>query len=176
MPVYSANITKYNAGGSGDNYIADGYIKTVEKIWMDSYTFAQTGTNTTIHIASLPPNKKITSIECVIQSTISQTSGTVSIGYSVDGTDDLAPTGVSNFMAPVTITHNLTLTSIALPSPGLVSVAGPATVTSGTNVTYGFAVMGGFQGVTSGTQTTIAVKLNNWTQSSGSLKTIVRYV
>ena len=32
----AANVAKYNAGGSGDNIIADGYIKTVEKVWIDS--------------------------------------------------------------------------------------------------------------------------------------------
>ena len=28
----AANKTKYDAGGSGDNVIADGFIKTVEKV------------------------------------------------------------------------------------------------------------------------------------------------
>lgn len=171
MPVYSANVTKYNAGGSGDNIIADGYIKAVEKVWIDSYTFAQTGTNTTIHIANLPDNKKITSIAVEILTTASQTSGTISVGYSVDSTDDLAPTGVSNFMAPFTITHNLTRTSIALPGSGLLNSVNY----TGSGLTIVPMVFAGFQGVTSGTQTTIAVKLNNWTSSSGTLKTIVKY-
>lgn len=171
MAVQAANLTKFNAGGSGDNYIADGYIKSVEKVWIDSYTFAQTGTNTTIQIAKLDENKKITGIVCEIYSTVSQTSGTISIGYSVDSTDDLAPTGVSNFLAPYTITHNLTRTSIAIPGTGLLNSANY----TGVGLTIAYAVMAGVQGVTSGTQTTIAVKLNNWTMSTGTLKTIVRY-
>ena len=57
------NVTKYNAGGSGDNIVPDGYIKTVEKIWMDSFTTASiTGTKASIDIAVLPLNKKIVGI------------------------------------------------------------------------------------------------------------------
>ena len=169
MSVQAANVTKYNAGGSGDNIIADGYIKTVEKVWIDSYTIAFTGTNDTIHIAKLPENKKITGIICEIYSTVSQTSGTVSVGYSVDATDDLAPTGVSNFMAATTLSHNLTKTSIILPG-GTIPGSTPTSSSIGL-----VAVNAGFQGVTSGTQTTIAVKLNNWTMTTGTVKTIVRY-
>ena len=171
MSVQAGNVTKYNAGGSGDNIIADGYIKTVEKVWIDSYTIAFTGTNDTIQIAVLPENKKITGIVCEIYTTASQTSGTVSIGYSVDSTDDLAPTGVSNFLAPYTITHNLTRTSIAIPGVGLLNSSNY----TGAGLTIAYAVMAGFQAVTSGTQTTIAVKLNNWTMTTGTVKTIVRY-
>ena len=169
MAVQSGNLTKYIAGGSGDNIIADGYIKTVEKVWIDSYTFAQTGTNTTIQIAKLDDNKKITSIVIELYSSITQTSGTVSVGYSVDDANDLAATGVSNFLAPVTITHNATRTSIILPGG---SIPG-GTATSSTVALV--AVLAGFQGVTSGTQNTIAVKLNNWIMTTGTLKTIVRY-
>ena len=169
MSVKSSNVTKYDAGGSGDNYIADGYIKTVEKIWIDSYTIGFTGTNDTIIIARLPDNKKITSIVCMIDTTLSQTSGTVSIGYSVDATDDLAPTGVSNFLAAQTITHNQTKTSLAIPGGVLIG-----STTTSTSITLN-AVTAGFQGVTSGTQTSIAIKLNNWTMTTGTVKTIVRY-
>ena len=167
--VQAANVTKFNAGGSGDDVIADGYIKTVEKVWIDSYTFAFTDTNSTIDIAVLPENKKITSIDVEVISSISQTSGTISIGYSVDATDDLLATGVTNFLTALTITHDLTRTSIRLPG---------GSVRGGTATSASVALVmanAGFQGVTSGTQTTIAVKLNNWTMSTGTLKSIVRY-
>lgn len=60
----AANVTKYDNGGSGDNYIADGYIKSVEKIWMDTYTI---GTSTiassdSILIGKVPKGKKLVSI------------------------------------------------------------------------------------------------------------------
>ena len=161
MPA-SANVTKYNAGGSGDNVIADGYIKAVEKVWIDSYTIAFTGTNSTIDIAVLPENKKITSIDVLLDTTASQTNGTISIGFSTDAS-------VNTLLAATTITHNLTTTSIRLPSSGapgaVVAVVGqpPSFVTSG------------YQLVTGGTQTTVSVKLNNWTMTTGTLKTVVRY-
>ena len=155
----AANVAKFNLGGSGDNYIADGYIKTVEKVWIDSYTIAFTNTNTTIDIAVLPANKKIVGIDVELYSSTSQTNGTVSIGYSTDAS-------VNSFLAPSAITHNLTRTSISLPQ-GFVSF--------GTVIVGYPGVLAGFQGVTAGTATTISVKLNNWTMTTGTVKTIVRY-
>lgn len=154
-------VTKYQAGGSGDNIIPDGYIKTVEKVWIDTYTIAFTNTNTTIDIAVLPENKKITSVVAEIYTTASQTNGTVSIGFSTDA-------AVDTLLPPTTITHNLTRSSINL-NPGgsvgaVVAVAAEAA----------FA-MSGFQLVTGGTQVTVALKLNNWTMTTGTVKTIVRY-
>lgn len=165
----AANLTKYYAGGTGDNIIADGYIKAVEKVWIDSYTFAFTNTLTSVQIAEIPANKKITGIVVEILTTTSQTSGTVSIGYQEDNTDILATTGVSDFLTPHTITHNLTRTSINLPN--WINYSGPTTTSSTTAI----GTFGGFQSVTSGTQTTIAIKFNNWTMTNGTVKTIVRY-
>lgn len=60
----SANVTKYDNGGSGDNYIADGFIKSVEKVWIDTFTAGTTaiGTDDSICIGKVPKGKKITSI------------------------------------------------------------------------------------------------------------------
>jgi len=159
----AANVTKYNAGGSGDNIVADGYIKTVEKVWLDSYTIAFTNTNTTIDLAVVPKNKKIVSIDIEIESSASQTSGTVSVGFSTDAS-------VDSFLAPTTLTHNLTRTSISLPTgvfQGNVAAGGSAIAQVGK--------LGGFQKVTDGTQTTISLKLNNWTMTTGTIKSVVRY-
>ena len=161
------NVTKFAAGGSGDNVIPDGYIKTVEKIWMDSYTIAFTNTNTTIDIAVLPVNKKITSVDVEIYTTTSQTSGTVSIGFNTDAS-------VDTLLAASTLTHNNTRTSISLPG-GLVSSAIVLTTTAST-ITLFPGVLAGFQKATSGTQNTVAIKLNNWTMTTGTVKTVVRYV
>ena len=79
-----ANITKWDAGGSGDNVISDGYIKSVEKVWIDSYTFAAVLTTAdTIDIAKVPANKKITSIE-VFFPDITPTTCTILVGNSGD--------------------------------------------------------------------------------------------
>lgn len=162
--LYASNVTKYNAGGSGDDVIADGYIKTVEKVWVDSYTIAFTNTNNTIIIAKLPENKKITGIDAMIYTTASQTSGTVSIGFSTDAS-------VDTLLSATTITSNLTANSIRLPSPGLLNYI----TYTGTGLTIFGAVLAGFQLVTGGTQVSVAIKLNNWTMTTGTLKTIVRY-
>ena len=61
--VKATNVTKYDNGGSGDNCIADGYIKSVEKVWLDTYTFTTSlNTATSIKIATIPANKKITDV------------------------------------------------------------------------------------------------------------------
>ena len=40
MTNYNAtNVALYALGGSGDQMIADGYVKAVEKVWIDSYVF-----------------------------------------------------------------------------------------------------------------------------------------
>jgi hypothetical protein len=79
-----ANVTKYDAGGSGDYVIADGYIKAVEKVWMDSFTFtAVITTADTIQIATIPPNKKITDV-IVYYPAITPTTSTIQVGVTGD--------------------------------------------------------------------------------------------
>jgi len=81
-----ANKTKWDAGGSGDNIVSDGYIKTVEKVWMDSFAFtAVITTADTIAIATIPKNKKITSVEVYFPS-IAPTSSSLEVG--IDGDAD----------------------------------------------------------------------------------------
>lgn len=59
----SANATKYDAGGSGDNYIAGGYIKSVEKVWIDTYNNTVVLSSLdTIKIGVVPANAKITDV------------------------------------------------------------------------------------------------------------------
>lgn len=78
------NVTKYDAGGSGDNYIPDGYIKSVEKVWMDSFSFtAVLTTADTVAIATVPANKKITSVEVYFPA-LTPTNATVQVGISGD--------------------------------------------------------------------------------------------
>jgi len=55
----SANVTKYDNGGSGDNYIGNGLIKSVEKIWTDTYVLGEVTTNDSICIARIPANKQL---------------------------------------------------------------------------------------------------------------------
>lgn len=81
----AANVTKYEAGGSGDNYIDDGYIKSVEKVWQDSYTWTSVITSAdTITIAKVPPNKKITSVEVYLPATWASTASDITVGIAGD--------------------------------------------------------------------------------------------
>lgn len=87
MTAYKGvNTTKYDAGGSGDNIIADGYIKTVEKVWMDSFSLisgTEITTSDTIAIASIPPNKKITGVEVTFPN-FDPTTCTIRVGTESD--------------------------------------------------------------------------------------------
>lgn len=158
----SANVTKHDAGGSGDNVISDGYIKTVEKVWIDSYTIAFTAlTVATLEIAKLPPNKKIVGIEVDILTTGVFSEGTLSIGFASDAS-------VNSFLTATELPIGLTRCVISLPGPNILY----STATSSTLV---FGQQGGFQKVTGGTQTTIALLLDEWTATTGTIKTIVRY-
>lgn len=63
--VKGVNVTKFDNGGSGDNYISDGYIKSVEKVWIDSYTLgaaAALGSDDSIAIGRVPKGKKLTEV------------------------------------------------------------------------------------------------------------------
>lgn len=155
---FGGNVTKYNAGGSGDNCIADGYIKTVEKVWLDNYTIAFTLTKTTLDIAIIPTNKKLTSVEVMIETSTSQTSGSLALGFSEDA-------AYGTIMAQTDITHNKTATTIKLPGG----------ILNNLNADGSVCKIGAFQKVITGTQTTITLQLNNWTMTTGTIKSIVRY-
>jgi len=84
MPTVKAgNVTKYDAGGSGDNVISDGYIKSVEKVWIDTYTYSSAktiGAGLVIEIAVLPEGKKVTGIDVNVIGLSATTSDTLTIG------------------------------------------------------------------------------------------------
>jgi hypothetical protein len=162
--VKAANQTKYDAGGSGDNVIANHQIKTVEKIWLDNYTLtgAMVLTNSTISIGTLPEGAILTGVEVIIATSVTQTSGTIGLGFSSEA--DGAAWG--SLMAETDVTHNGTITTLRLPAHGIVN---------NLNAANGVAKIGGFQFEATGTRVTVALKLNNWTMTTGTLKTILRY-
>jgi len=82
-----ANVTKVDAGGSGDNIVSDGYIKTVEKVWLDTYTVAAAITSAdSIIIARVPEGKKLTSVEITIPALGTTTSSTIALGTAAKST------------------------------------------------------------------------------------------
>jgi hypothetical protein len=61
--LYADNVTKVRAGGSGDNIVADGFIKTVEKVWIDTYTVsAAIPSTSSLCIGKIPKGKKLTDV------------------------------------------------------------------------------------------------------------------
>ena len=95
-----ANKTKYDAGGSGDNVISDGYIKSVEKIWMDSYACGTTPISSadTICIATIPANKKITGVEIFIPASQTPTGATITVGTVGDSDKFISSTAITQFI------------------------------------------------------------------------------
>lgn len=157
---FSGNVTKYNTGGSGDNNIGDGYIKAVEKVWLDSYTISFTLTKTTLDLAVLQPNKKLVEVIVQIETSASQTNGTLSLGFSEDGS-------FGTLFPPTSISHNATVTTITFPggifgqNSLITAAAWSKTAQLNKNLT--------------GTQTTVTLQFNNWTMTTGTVKSIVRY-
>ena len=147
---YGTNATKYNAGGTGDNYIPDGYIKSVEKIWLDYYTLTSSALTTadTIQIASIPPNKKITDVMVVgANALFSNTSCTLNVGLNISGSTQFIKAKVCNGTG--------TVTAAFLDGDGT-----------------------GFQYLTTGTTNTIIVLslgVAATTVTGGTIRTIVRY-
>jgi len=87
MPtVKAANITKFDAGGTGDNIIPDGYIKSVEKVWIDTYTYSATatiGVGLVVEVATIPAGKKITGIDLYLPGLSATTTCTVTMGTKI---------------------------------------------------------------------------------------------
>ena len=85
----STYVTKWDAGGSGDNIVPDGFIKTVEKVWLDTYVYSSAstiGSGLVIECAVIPQGKKITGIEVYGIGALSATStNTISIGTKMMG-------------------------------------------------------------------------------------------
>ena len=77
----AANVTKVQAGGSGDNMVSDGLIKTVEKVWTDTYAVSAAITSAAnISIAKLPKGKKLTSVLISVPALGSTTNATIQLG------------------------------------------------------------------------------------------------
>jgi len=61
--VKGVNSTKYDAGGQGDNAIAQGKINCGVEVWTDSYEAVALASGSTIDIAHLPANAKVLRVE-----------------------------------------------------------------------------------------------------------------
>ena len=154
----AANVTKYNAGGSGDNVISDGYIKSVEKEWIDSCTLTSAqvsaSTHNTVDIAMIPSNKKITSIDLTVLGSASLSGGTIAVGHAGD------PDAFFSAVVNVTATY----ATISIPR-GMFNY-------QTLSPCHGSAVM---PHTTDGTTGTIQVELTEWAGTTATIKSVVRY-
>jgi len=155
--VRSTYATKSVAGGSGDNYIPDGYIKSVEKVWIDSYlSTADLSTACAIQIADIPAGKKITSIDITIETLDSQSSGTISLGTA---------TSTTRYMAVTTINHALSYSTISWPTSGLAATDAGGQLEVGKPAEW--------PGITDTGD--VYIFLDQWTMTYASVTSIVRY-
>ena len=155
----SANVTKAAAGGSGDNYIGDGIIKSVEKIWTDSYTStADLSTACCIVLADLPTNKKVTSIEVTIETLSTQSTGQIALGTTTD---------TCGAMTLEAINHALTVTTISFPVGGVqgVPVDGNGQLNTFKPVEFPYVTDGG----------DVCLILEDWVATYAAITSIVRY-
>ena len=156
------NYTKYAGGGSGDNIIANGFIKTVKQVWLDSYTMAQVYTKTFIALAEIPVGRKLVDVQVSVETTVAQSSGSIGLGFLSDAFD-----AEGSLFPKADVCHNLTVSSISL----LGGAHGLGTLATG----YTLGKTRGCQKEITGTQTVIALQLNNWTMSSGVIRSVVSY-
>lgn len=151
--VKSANVTKYDAGGTGDNIIADGYIKTVEKVWIDTYTYSATatiGVGTVIECAVVPAGKKITGIEVIGLSALNGATTTCTIQM---GTKIAAGTSHATLFLAAT-TFGVTALGTVVNNAVKANTNIPYELTGGTNRIF-LLFAGANPSVTVGTLTTI---------------------
>ena len=80
--VKGVNVTRFDAGGQGDNDIDKGLINSDVEIWTDSYEAAALASGSTIDMAKLPAGAKVHKVEMTTDALGDTT--TVDIGDSDD--------------------------------------------------------------------------------------------
>jgi len=108
----SSYSTLYQAGASGDNMIPSGYVKAVEKVWIDSYIYNTASTllmttADTLIIGYVPANSKIVGVEVYVPNTFAPSTCLFNVGPSYS-TSILISSAVVTFSAPTagTVTQN----------------------------------------------------------------------
>ena len=83
----AANVALYQLGASGSNAIPDGYVRTTEKVWIDSYVYstastANMTTGDTLIIGYIPAGKKIIGCEVYFPTTFAPVTCLINVGPS----------------------------------------------------------------------------------------------
>lgn len=145
MVNYAAtNVALYNLGGSGDNLIADGYVRCTEKIWLDSYVYSTASaalltTADTVLIGYIPANKKIIGCEVYLPATFAPTNSAISVGPSYS-TALLITSSTAYVVASFALTTSaVALNCVRLNNPlgmGFVVTSSTSAVSGGTIQTF----------------------------------------
>ena len=154
--VKGVNVTKYDAGGSGDNIVADGFIKTVEKVWIDTYTIAAAvPSSSSILIGRVPKNKKVTDI--IVYMPVCTAPATNSTVYCGTG----ATTSTSQYFGTLTLNGSTQTQTVDLGTQGTLRL-NPASTTrfSALPVDVGVYITVGGAGIT---------------VTGGTIRSIVKY-
>lgn len=158
MTNYNAtNVALYALGASGDNLIPDGYVKAVEKVWIDNFVFSAVITTAdTILIGYIPANKKIVSCEVMLPTGWLPTTATINVGpsYSTSLLISSATTTISN---PRYVMNNPA-------GQNFVTTSSTTSVSGGTILTYTQHAIYLSLGVTASTAPT-----------AGTIQTVLRY-
>ena len=97
----ASNLTKYRTGFTGVAQVEEGFIKSVEKVWMDTFSFTSALTTAdTLAIATIPKNNRITGVEIYLPVYPIQTEPTLHVGIS-------SSTSLFVSSATITISNNI---------------------------------------------------------------------
>jgi len=91
--VKGVNVTKYDAGGQGDNAVDQGLVNARPEVWTDTYEAAALTAASTIDVAKLPAGAKVHSVEMFFDAL--GASSTIAIGDSDSTARYLAATSTA---------------------------------------------------------------------------------
>ena len=128
------------SGGSGSYMVADGYIRTVEKLWIDTFVFtAVVTTADSICIAVIPGNKKITGVDVWLPSTFAPTNATINVGVALPATAGVLTTYCSILISNASVVMNSVVIGSSAATttyPKIVMNTTPYSVSGGVNFPY----------------------------------------
>ena len=174
------------SGGSGSNMVADGYIRTVEKIWMDTFNFSAVVTTAdSICIAVIPANKKITGVDVWLPSGITPTNSTINVGVALPATAGVLTTYCSILISNASVVLNsITVGSSSATTtyPKVSMNTTPYSITGGVGLfpyvttTSTLSVSGGTSIIADQTRVYMFIGVTALTApTAGTFTTIVRY-
>ena len=181
---YGTNVTSVlYSGGSGSGMVADGYIRTVEKVWIETFNFSAVVTTAdSVCIAVIPGNKKITGVDVYLPWGFTPTTATINVGTGLPATAGVLTTycsilisNATTYQVSVSTFGSLSLTNKVSMMPTSYSVTGgvnfPYVTTTSTVASSGGAAV-----IQDATRVYMFIGVTAMTApTAGTFTTIVRY-